>query len=120
MPQEKRNPYAEPAITWAPFSVRLCMPEHYLMWAVLQRAMFDRIASCEISKQDRRSAKRFFEDRADERDSLFSFHSIAEHLDPHGDAEAFKVGIRRFLADALHAKFVGGKRRSSGMKVKAQ
>lgn len=83
------------------------------MWAVLQRAMFDRIGACWVAKDDRRSAQRFFEDRPGERDSLFSFHSIAEHLDPNGDAEAFKAGIRRFLADALHAKLVGTSRKGA-------
>lgn len=123
MAQDKRS---HPALghhtpdCWDPFGVRLTLPEHYLMWGVLQRAMFDRIANCEVSKQDRRSAKRYFEDRADEREGLFSFHSIAEHLAPYGEVEAFKAGVLKFLSDALHEKVIGASRpKGSGMKVKA-
>lgn len=118
MPQEKKNPYAEHTLTWDPFSVRLRLPEHNLMWSVLMRALLDRIALCWVSGEDKRSARLFFEDRPEDRDWLFSFHSIAEHLDPNGDAEAFKAGIHRFLADALHAKFVGDKSKSTPRTVK--
>ncbi len=118
MPNERSTPYADAISCWDDFAVRLCMPEHYLLWAVLQRAIFDRIASCAVSKEDRRSACRFFDDEDVDRDYLFSFHSIAEHLDPNGDPEAFKVGILRYLEKALHAKASGVNAKNSVRTVK--
>jgi hypothetical protein len=87
---------------WDEFAVILDTPERRLMWAVLGRAIFDRIGAA--SKEDRRTSRRYFDDKAKDRAHLYSFSSIAEYLS--NDSEAFKRGIRRFIGDELDAKLV--------------
>lgn len=86
------------AVLWDEFERTLDLPERRLMWAVLQRAMFDYLAR---RGDHYRSAKRFFKDKRRDRHHIFSFYSIAEHLDPAGDADGFKARYRRYLARAL-------------------
>jgi hypothetical protein len=100
MTREKNHPL-EP-LYWSEFQVTLGTPERELLWAVLNRAILDRVES--KAKEERRGALRFFKDLPEDRGYLFSLHSIAEHLS--NDAEVFKAGILKHIAGRLDGKIV--------------
>jgi len=78
-------------------SLSFSLPEHYLMLAVLMRAIFDCVGEGQVQLEDRRSAERFFYAESKE-PWIYSFHSISEHLST--DPEEFRRRVLSFLVRA--------------------
>lgn len=79
--------------------VAFSLPEHYLMLAVLMRAIFDCVGEGQVQLEDRRSAERFFYGKDGGSEPwIYSFHSISEHLST--DPEEFRRRVLSFLVKA--------------------
>lgn len=74
------------------------LPEHYLMLAVLMRAIFDCVGEGQVQLEDRRSAERFFYGTDPKEPWIYSFHSISEHLSQ--DPKEFRRRVLVFLGKA--------------------
>lgn len=74
------------------------LPEHYLMLAVLMRAIFDCVGEGQVQLEDRRSAERFFYGTDPKEPWVYSFYSISEHLSQ--DPEEFRRRVLGFLVRA--------------------
>lgn len=76
------------------------LPEHYLMLAVLMRAIFDCVGEGQVQLEDRRSAERFFYGKSHQGSEpwIYSFRSISEHLSQ--DPVEFRRKVLGFLAKA--------------------
>ncbi len=74
------------------------LPEHYLMLAVLMRAIFDCVGEGQVQLEDRRSAERFFYGTDPKEPWIYSFHSISEHLST--DPGEFRRRVLSFLVKA--------------------
>jgi hypothetical protein len=75
------------------------LPEHYLMLAVLMRAIFDCVGVGQVQLEDRRSAERFFYSKEEGKERwIYSFYSISEHLS--ADPQEFRRRVLSFLGKA--------------------
>ena len=88
-------------VAWGEFEgYKIFQPEHYLLLAILERAILDYVGPADTPSHYRRSAELFF--RPNKSTRSFSFNWIAQHM--HADPEWFKTKVRDHLARLLATK----------------